>query len=612
MTPPPPIHTIDSVVPPDEPPFALSLPLRQKVVLVMDLVESVRLMSANEVAVIDHWRGFVRHATSTVLPRHAGRLVKSLGDGIMAEFDSAREAVSAALILHRHFDTANALLPPDQKLYLRAGLNSTHVYVDDIDIYGSGVNLAARVASLAGPGETMVTPEVRDGLIEGVDVGVEDMGECHLKHVAAPVRAYRVGPPGPRSILAPEREYSAFFQPAIAILPLRSQSAVAGQPAIGELVADGIAEQLIRVPDLRVISQLSARSLSGRDLGVTEVGQLLKANYVLSGSYFNSGVAPTDRLLVTVELADVRSGQIIWAERVSTALADWLAIDGDVGHRIASSVLRAILETECQHVATTPLPSLASYSLLTGAISAMRGTSSREFLVARELLQVLIERHGRNPVGPSWLAKWHVLSAEQGWAESRKQAWQQARDSAQKALDVDPNSSLALTVDGFASCNLSKDFDKAQASYSKALNANPNNSLACLLLGMLHAFKGEGAQAVAAVEKASALSPLDPWRFFYDSLSASAHLSAGNYERAVALARNSLRLNTMHVSTHRALTIALVLSGDVDAARVAAARLCQLDTSLTVASYRANSPGVQFGIGAKFADALKVAGVPAG
>ena len=146
------------------------LPMMQnKVVLVMDLVESVRLMAHNEASVVHHWHSFLQHAREEVLPLHGGRLVKSLGDGILVEFDEVAPAARATLQLHRYFDEANLNRSDDDKLWLRAGLNATHLYVDEHDVFGHGVNLAARVAGLAGPGETMITANVHDALIDGVD-----------------------------------------------------------------------------------------------------------------------------------------------------------------------------------------------------------------------------------------------------------------------------------------------------------------------------------------------------------------------------------------------------------------------------------------------------------
>lgn len=316
-------------------------------------------------------------------------------------------------------------------------------------------------------------------------------------------------------------------------------------------------------------------------------------------------------MIVSAELAECKSGHIVWNGRFNTSIGSWLEPENDSGYQIAMPVFEAILRRELKQIAAKPLPNLASFSLLLGAMDSMRRTSAGDFQQARTLLGALIERTGRNPIGPAWLAKWHVLSVEQGWSSDRKSSWQQAKTAAHNALTIDPNSSLALTVDGFTQCNLAKDFDLALLRYTRALEINPNNSLAWLLLGMLYAFKGQGDLAVQAVTRARRLSPLDPWRFFYDSLTASAYLSAGQYEQAEKFARQSLRLNSSHVSTHRVLTIALAMGGDLAAANAAGTTLRAMDPALTVSSYLANSPGVQFGIGRTFADALKAAGIPA-
>jgi adenylate cyclase len=216
---------------------------RHKVVLVIDLVESVRLMAANEAAVVNQWRGFMHHAVSQVLPACRGRLVKSLGDGLLAEFDQPTEGVQAALALHQYFAPLNQTLPPSQQLHLRAGLNATNLYVDENDVYGHGVNLAARVADLASPGETLVTTSIFDGIVVGVDAEVEDRGESYLKHWPEPVRTWQIYPVSSTSAAARPRvpEGAATdFRPSIAIVPFETRSHAAEQFVIGELIADGV------------------------------------------------------------------------------------------------------------------------------------------------------------------------------------------------------------------------------------------------------------------------------------------------------------------------------------------------------------------------------------
>jgi class 3 adenylate cyclase len=165
-----------------------------KVVLVVDLVESVRLMANHEAEVVARWSAFMDDAARRVLPKHKGRLVKSLGDGLLAEFDEAADAVRTAMELHAFFVPSNQMLPADQRLYLRAGINASHLYVGEHDVYGHGVNLAARVTTLGEAGEIVVTAPVRQSIVDGVDGDIEDMGESFLKHWPEPVRTWRVSP----------------------------------------------------------------------------------------------------------------------------------------------------------------------------------------------------------------------------------------------------------------------------------------------------------------------------------------------------------------------------------------------------------------------------------
>jgi adenylate cyclase len=170
---PPILPTADAQ--PDADLLRLALPVSQKVVLVVDVVESVRLMASNEADAVTRWLALAQAGQHAITANH-GRVVKSLGDGLMAEFDHPRDAVHAALQLHSLAQAGNAGRPPDQHMLLRAGAHATHVYVADNDIFGSGVNLAARIATLAGPGETVVTAEIHDGLTDGLDAELEDLG----------------------------------------------------------------------------------------------------------------------------------------------------------------------------------------------------------------------------------------------------------------------------------------------------------------------------------------------------------------------------------------------------------------------------------------------------
>jgi class 3 adenylate cyclase len=263
-----------------------------KVVLVVDLVESVRLMAGHEEAVVQHWRAFMDHASREVLPRHHGRLVKSLGDGLLAEFDEPVDAVRTALSLHQFFPSINRPLPADQQLHLRAGINASHLYVGEHDVYGHGVNLAARVAGLGEAGDIIVTAPVRDAIVDGVDGEVEDMGESYLKHWPEPVRTWRVHPVRagqPRWRAEKPEAPASDFRPSIAIIPFDARTPSPEHFVIGELIADGVIAQLSRSQDIRVIARLSTTAFRGRQATPGEIDARLDATFVLSGGYATLG-----------------------------------------------------------------------------------------------------------------------------------------------------------------------------------------------------------------------------------------------------------------------------------------------------------------------------------
>jgi adenylate cyclase len=247
---------------------------------------------------------------------------------------------------------------------------------------------------------------------------------------------------------------------------------------------------------------------------------------------------------------------------------------------------------------------------LMGAISLMHRSTRSEFDRVREMLEYLIDRHRRLPTPRAWLAKWHVLQVTRGLSSGGKDETKRALEQTQRALDVDPGCSLALAIEGFVHCHMLKDLDGAAQRYESALAANPNDSLAWLFSGVLHSFKNEGVEALAASEKALSLSPLDPMLYFYQSLSASSALSAGDYKRVIELATASLRSNRSHTSTYRALAVAQALSGHVEEARKTVDALMLLEPGLTVTQFLQRSPAGNQPVGRLYAEALRTAGLP--
>jgi class 3 adenylate cyclase/TolB-like protein/Tfp pilus assembly protein PilF len=609
----------------------VALVRQETVVLLVDLVESVRLMREHEDATVRRWADFVAIVNTEILPRYRGILVKSLGDGLLARFETVPDATNAAAAMHRVIAEHNVDMPEDQHFALRAGINAAMAWSDGIDIYGTGVNLAARLATLAGPGETIASASAheqlaaalaslaqpgetigsaaaRDELTHGVDASCEDLGLCILKHFDQPVRAYRVGPPSPPSSLSRRRDYGTAMQPTIAVIPFSSRSDSPALLDVGNLIADSVIWRLSKSTDLKVISRLSTAVFRGRASDVGAVSAHLGATYVLSGAY----VADAGKIMVTAELSEARNNQVVWTGRLNGEIDDLLRPESELADSIAQAAHMSVLDAEVEHILTQPLPTLESYSLLLGSIKLMHRSTKEEFLQTRKILDELINRHSRIAAPRAWLGNWYILQVTRGWSTDRTREAAEALSTTHAALDRDPTDALALATEGFVYCHLLKDLETARKRCNEAVNANPSHALGWLYLGTVNAFMAEGKAAVDATRRAMELSPLDPQRYYFESLGATAELAAEQYENAERLARSSLMHHRMHSSTWRALTIALVAQDRMDEARETLARVLQLEPQLTVERYLARIPNAGLDIGRRWACCLAMAGLPSG
>ena len=588
--------------------LAAGLPLQQhKVVLVIDLVESVRLMAAHEAEVIERWHGFMAYAGDQI-GAHQGRLVKSLGDGLLAEFDSATLALRVTQRLQTYFDDGNAQLPVDRQMHLRAGLNASHLYVGERDVYGHGVNLAARVAGLAGPGQVVVTAAVRDAIVDGMDGEVEDMGESYLKHWPEPVRTWRVWPSDrvgdgaarPRLVEAVQQD----LRPTIAVIPFDCRAGSADHQVIGELLADGVITQLSREGQLRVISRLSTTAFRGRQADLEEIQHHLAASFVLSGSYSVLG----DKVVINAELCDARRNDVVWADRLVGAVEDLLQIDSQLIHQLTDASTEALMDATIRRAMVVPVPQLDSNALLLGGIALMHRSTARDLERSRELLEAVTDRHGRVATPWAWMAKWHILNIIQGRSADAPAEFRRAIDIADRALDLEPHSSLALAIKGHVQCHLGVDLDTSRQLLLQATDLNPNDHNAWLYAGFWSTMWGDPADAVRESERALELSPLDPQRFFIEMLVAHSYFATHELDKAIEMCHRSLKRNRYYLASLRVLMAAQFERGLTEQARATLDTLVKLQPGLTLSGFL--SYGQQSGVRVRVAQAMKALGVP--
>lgn len=589
---------------PTAPPF--DLPSRAAVVLVVDLVESVALMTQDERGVIQRWQDFVAHVQAVVLPSTSGRLVKSLGDGLMIEFARAVDGVTAAAAMHAWMAGRCAPLADGRRLALRAGLHAADIFDASFDIYGVGVNLAARIAALAAPGETVATVEVRDLLRDSLDAEIEDLGDCHLRHVNRPVRIYRLGPAGAACSMPNHESYAMDLRASIAVIPFADALSGASARGIGDILADGLIGRLSPSPGLHLVSRLSTALFRDQLESLVVIAARLNVRYVVSGTYV---VSNTD-VVVAAELADAATGHVVWSGRARGPLGDLLTVDSELTHDLADGIHRAVLEGAVAKATSWPLPTLRSYELLLGGISMMHRASADDFATSRRLLESLVERHGRIALPHAWLGKWHVLQAIQGTVTDLPAAASQALSHTHRALDLEPSSALALAIEGFVYCHLKKDLATAGDRLGEACERNPSEGFAWLFLSVVRAFQGKPEPALEAARLALDLSPMDPLRYYYESLMGSCEFSAGRFEEAIRWCERSRRRNRQHLSTLRILIAAYDAAGRGDEARAVAAELQALRPGYRVATYEATSVAALYPFGQRIAAAMRRAGLP--
>jgi|GEM_PF-192907 len=591
----------------ETPRFAGSRPQRaRRAILVADVVDAVAMMERDEGRTVQRWREFFAHAVSEAIPSRAGRsLSKASGGQLLADFPDGVRALDCAFELHRSLARINAeaAAPP---LALRVGIHVAEVIVETFNLLGDGVNVAAGLAELANPGETVVSAPLRDQLASGVDASIEDLGEQRLRNRERAVRAFRAWPPAETARPAASAAVLAHGRPSVAVIPFQVRS---DDPRFAFL-GDGLAEETIgalsRVADFFVVSRLSSMAFRRAPLGLRTIGEMLGVRYVLSGSV----QAAHPRALLVAELADAHDGRILWSERYESDLVDAFALQAELARKVVGSVAPFVRSVELRRARITSFEQLDAYAMTLRGIELMHRLSREDFLLARRAFETAIERDPVSPGPRAWLAKWHVMRIGVGASENPAIDSEAATSCAERALACDPDDALALAVDALVAAWSRHDLDSAEQRLSQALAANPNEPLAWLWNSMVHAWRGRGAEAVQSADRALSLSPLDPMTYYFNSLASTANLVGGCYERAIDLATRSLRENRLHTPTLRALAVGLVLSGRLDEAKETVAQLRQLEPRLTVSAFESRYPGRDSPQAAAFASALLVAGLP--
>lgn len=394
-------------------------------------------------------------------------------------------------------------------------------------------------------------------------------------------------------------------RPCVTMLPLNQL----GDDPVLRALGDWIGEQACRVISrsnfLNVISHLSGRAVAQERTVVTEVRQALGVDYLTTGFIRRAGSGVS----CDIDFIEAETGRILWSKNFHLNDVNNLDDAAEQLDSIARSVARSIADSAVESVRVQPLNDIADHNLIIAGVSMMHRVTMGDFLKSREFLSEAASRLPDAADAHAWLGKWYVLNVMKGYSLDRKSDTRMALECTARSLDIDPESSLGLTIDGFVNSNLVNDFDAAEKRFDAALTINPNESLAWLLRGSLMAFSDHGDAAVMATLRARSLSPVDPFGYYYDSLASTAHLAANKFEDSLKFAERSLRANSRNISTHRAKITALHFLGRSKEAQEAAETLQKFRPDFCLSRYRQSHPVAQRRLGRQVIEALAASGI---
>lgn len=397
------------------------------------------------------------------------------------------------------------------------------------------------------------------------------------------------------------------LQPSIAVLPLRNLSGESAHDYVSEGLVEDLVEALARIPDLFVVSRLSAASFRTLQRPPEGIGEALGVRYVLSGSIR----IISDRLRLIVTLTDAVGGATLWISRVDERFSDLLEVQSRLAEKIVRSVAPHVRSAELKRVRIKHPAHQGAYDLLLRAQESMHSPLRSVFESAERLLEEAIAQEPDYAAALAWLAHWHVMRVGQGWSPDDAHDAAQADRHARRAVECDPTEPLAFAVQGHVSSYFHKDFEQALSCFERALQVNPNASRAWLWSAYTHAWIGCGSQAVQNVVRAMDLSPYDPLVCAYSGGASLAYLADGQYARAVEFAMRCIRENRGYTTAYKALVLGLVLSGRETEARSPANQLRVLEPTFTVQQFRRRSPAYTGKLGELYCEAFERAGIPA-
>jgi adenylate cyclase len=568
-----------------------------------------------------------REVMAALIQQHHGRVVNAPGDALLAEFESVVDAVKSAVEIQQELAKRNAGLPTDRRMEYRIGINLGDIMVEGEAIYGDGINIAARMESLADGGGICISGTAFDQVENKLSLGYEYLGEQTVKNIAKPIRVYRVlmepeavgkvigekkakprqwqraifslvvvlivvvaviaiyhfyFRPTPRPIEVASREKMAFplpDKPSIAVLPFVN---ISGDPQ-QEFFSDGLTEDLItalsKVPHLFVISRQSTFTYKGKPVKVKQVSEELGVRYVLEGSVRKAG----DKVRVTGQLIDALTGHHLWAERYDRDIKDIFAVQDEITKNIITALQVKLTYGEQAHVMGKGTKNLEAFIKCLQSLSSLHTHTKEGNALGRKLAEESIALDPGYPRPYVALAQTYILDILLGATESPEKSMATATQLLKKAIVLDDSEPDAHSVQGYMYIMMGQ-HDKAIAEAERSVSLNPNafHNLSRLSFVLLNS--GRPEEAISVLKNARRLSPIETPQAYFLTLTMAYRLT-GQYKEAIETAKEALQHVPNNIFIYLQLAATYSMMGRGEEARAAAAEVLKINPKFSLEQF---------------------------
>jgi TolB-like protein/class 3 adenylate cyclase len=582
--------------------------------LALDIKDYGAMISRDEVGA--HRRvGRDQAAVVRQIHKFGGRIMHLAGDGLMAEFVSARSTLQAALAIQAGSARRNRRRADEYQIEYRIGISSGEAVVQDDRVGGNTVNIAARLEQIADPGGICITESVFEQVNGTVNATYTSLGATRLKNIRYPIRTYRVSlhrsqqeqMPFLRRAVAGKSETQE-YRPSIAILPFENLSDDATHDYFSEGIVEDVIASLSGLREMQVISRSSTLGFRGGRTDVRIVGKTLGVDYVLSGSMRRAAVA----IRASVELSDARTGVSLWSETTEFPMADLFEAQDQLVRHIVSRIAPHIRDEELRRAMRRRPENMTAYDHTLRALHLMDYMDKEMFSQARDVLIQAMEEDPHFAMPVAWSVWWYIIWVGQGWSSNPDDDFAAASALAERAITLDPNNALGLAMMAHLRAFLLHDYEGALVFFARAVNAGPGNPIVLAMYALTLAYVGRGEEAVRAANHAVQLSPLDHRMFLFHNIMAWAYFAKGSYAEAAKWARASHGASPRFTANIRILAASLAAIGADQEAQAASEMLMSLEPDFTLNRYeKTRLPYREPAIRAKLMACLRSAGLPA-